>query len=90
MGFAVELQALLRGATAMGCLAAGLIFLRFGRTSSDRLFLLFAIAFWILGLDYVLLGLIRSATEWHLPVFIVRLIAFALILYAIAEKNRQP
>jgi uncharacterized membrane protein len=79
----------LRGATAMGCLVAALFFLRFWRQSLDRFFLLFALAFAILAFDYAVLGLVSFATEWRVYVFGVRLVAFGMILGAIALKNRQ-
>jgi uncharacterized protein DUF5985 len=78
----------LRGATAMGCLIAGLFFLRFWRQSLDRLFLLFSLAFFILALGYGILGLVSFATEWRVYVFMFRLLAFVLILVAIVDKNR--
>ena len=77
------------GATAMGCAIAGLFFLRFWRESLDRLFLLFALAFWLLGVNYALLGTLAFATEWRVYVFLVRLTAFCLIIFAIIDKNRQ-
>jgi hypothetical protein len=79
----------LQGAVAMGCTIAGLFFLRFWRDSRDRLFLRFAFAFWMLGVSYVLLGLIAFATDWRVYVFLVRLAAFCLILLGIVEKNRH-
>jgi hypothetical protein len=81
--------AFLRGVTAMGFAVAGLFFFRFWRASLDRLFLLFALAFWILAVDYVVLGVVPLATEWGLSVYTVRLLAFGLILFGIAEKNRR-
>jgi hypothetical protein len=77
------------GAVAMGCFVAGLFFLRFWRDSQDRLFRWFALAFWVLAASYVLLGLITLATEWRVYVFVLRLISFLLILFAIFEKNRR-
>jgi hypothetical protein len=77
------------GAIAMGCLVAGLFFLRFWRDSQDRLFRWFALAFWVLAVSYALLGLIAFATEWRVYVFVLRLISFSLILFAIFEKNRR-
>jgi hypothetical protein len=77
------------GATGLECLIAGLFFLRFWRDSRDRLFLRFAFAFWMLGVSYVLLGLIAFATDWRMYVFLVRLAAFCLILLGIVEKNRH-
>ena len=79
----------LYGATAMGCLTAGVFFLRFWRASMDRLFLLFSLAFWILALAYGVRGAFPRATEWHLYEFGIRLVAFGLILYAIIDKNRH-
>lgn len=37
---------------------------------------------------YGLLGTISFANEWRVYVFVVRLLAFCLIIYAIVEKNR--
>jgi hypothetical protein len=77
----------LRGATAMGCAAAALVFLRFYRQSIDRFFLFFSLAFVILAIDYAVLGLVSVATEWRVYVFTFRLAAFVLILLAIGQKN---
>ena len=79
----------LHGAVAMGCVVAGLFFLRFWRDSQDRLFRWFALAFWVLAASYTLLGLVSFATEWRVYVFVLRLISFSLILFAIFEKNRR-
>ena len=79
----------LYGATAMGCLVAGLFFLRFWRASMDRLFLLFSLAFWILALAYSVRGAFPATNEWQLYTFGIRLVAFGLILYAIVDKNRH-
>ena len=77
------------GAVTMGCAVAGLYFLRFWRQSFDRLFLLFALAFWLLAANYALLGTIQFANEARVYVFSVRLVAFCLILYGIFDKNRR-
>jgi hypothetical protein len=79
----------IQGMVAMGCALVGIFFLRFWQQSRDRLFLRFALAFWILSLSYVLLGVISLATEWRVYVFVVRLSAFCMILYGIYEKNRR-
>ena len=78
-----------QGAVTMGCAIAGLFFLRFWRESRDGLFLRFAFAFWMLGASYAILGLVAVATDWRVYVFLVRLAAFCLILFGIAEKNRR-
>ena len=79
----------LYGASAMGCAVAGLYFLRFWRESFDRLFLLFAFAFWLLAVNYALLGTIQFANETRVYIFSLRLVAFCLILYGIFDKNRR-
>ena len=83
------MSAFFYGAAAMGCTIAGLFFLRFWRESLDRLFLLFALAFWMLAFNYAVLGTVAFATEWRVYVFLVRLAAFCLIIFAIVDKNRQ-
>jgi hypothetical protein len=77
-----------QGAVAMGCAVAATFFWRFWRRSRDRLFLFFSSAFLLLAVSYVLLGTIAFATEWRVYIFMVRLLAFCLILYGIFEKNR--
>ena len=83
------MNAFFYGAATLGSLVAGLYFLRFWRDTLDRLFLMFALAFFLLGANYGLLGTIRDATEWRVPVFSLRLLAFSMIIYAIAHKNRR-
>ena len=79
----------LRGALVMGCAVAGLFFLRFYRQARDRLFLLFAAAFWVLGLNWVVLAFYRVTQETRHYAFIVRLVAFLILLVAIVDKNRE-
>ena len=74
------------GAIAMASWIAGLFFLRFWKETRDRLFLIFAMAFWLLGLTR--LALVILAFEEHNYVYWVRLAAFLLILFAIIDKNR--
>lgn len=83
------MDAFLYGAAAMNCAVIGLFFLRFWRQSLDRLFLMFALAFLILAVDRAVLGLFDFATEWRPYVFLLRLLAFCLILYGIYDKNRR-
>lgn len=82
------IAAFFRGATAMGCAVAAIFFIKFWRQSLDRFFLLFALAFSILTIDYAILGLVAVATEWRVYIFGLRLVAFALIVVAIGIKNR--
>jgi hypothetical protein len=77
------------GIVVMGSLVAGLFFLRFWRKTRDRLFMIFALAFWILGLNWTLLAMTSPEDEATRAMFYtVRLFAFILIIYAIIDKNR--
>jgi hypothetical protein len=73
----------------MAFTVAGLFFLRFWRNTHDRLFLAFALAFWVLGVARVGLVLFRGITEFHIALYLLRLAAYLLIIYAILEKNWQ-
>jgi hypothetical protein len=76
----------LQGAIAMCFALAGLFFFRFWRDTLDRLFLLFALSFWLQALTRVGLSLVGQSEErtyWYL----VRLLAFVLIVVAIALKS---
>jgi hypothetical protein len=80
----------LLGTTTMGFWVIGLFFLRFWFQTRDRLFAIFAVAFWILGVNrFVFLMLIQVDEANNLPLYMVRLLAFSLILVAIVDKNRS-
>ena len=79
---------LVSGAILMGYLLAGLFFLRFWRDTRDRLFLIFAVAFVLLGVQRVALVLTREMLETQTGLYLIRLFAFLLILGAIVDKNR--
>ncbi len=83
---AASLQ-LIPGAIVMGYAVAGLFFLRFWRQTRDRLFLIFAISFWLLGGQRLALALTAQMVESHTAFYLVRLFAFLLILLAIVDKN---
>jgi hypothetical protein len=67
---------------------AGLLFWRFHRDTRDRLFAMFALSFWLLAAQWVGLALVETAAETRHYFYVLRLIAFLLILAAIADKNR--
>jgi hypothetical protein len=79
-----------QGAAAMACLVAGLLLLAYWRDSRDRLFVFFAAAFWTLALNYLLLAAVAPTAEQRHWFYAIRLVAFALILFGIADKNRRP
>lgn len=73
----------------MGFLVAGLLFLRFWRRTREPLFASFAAAFWLLGLAQALLALTGIPDEERSWVYLVRLLAFALILASVWRANRR-
>jgi hypothetical protein len=79
---------LVSGAILMGYAVCALFFLRFWRQTRDRLFLVFALAFGLLGMQRLALVLTEPLEEWRTGLYIVRLLAFLLILGAIVDKNR--
>ena len=87
MGDAVK--ALVSGAMVMGYLTAGLFFLRFWRDTRDRLFAIFAGAFWLLAVQRAVLTVVaHRGDEASVWIYALRLFAFLLILVAIVDKNR--
>ena len=78
------------GALALASWVAGLFFAKFWRLSRDRLFGLFALAFWTLALHWTLLGILDSPVETRHYLYLLRLAAFVLIIVAIVDKNRRP
>ncbi|HEU0012109.1 MAG TPA: DUF5985 family protein [Longimicrobium sp.] len=76
------------GMLIMGYLVAGVFFLRFWRETQDRLFAIFAGAFWLLGVQRTLLALVDTSPAGTIWVYGLRLLAFTLILAAIVDKNR--
>jgi uncharacterized membrane protein len=79
----------LSGAVALGFFVCGLFFLRFWRRTRDQLFLAFALAFALLGIGQSILALANIPTEERGSIYLIRLTAFALILFAILRKNRS-
>ncbi|HEX2804018.1 MAG TPA: DUF5985 family protein [Sphingomicrobium sp.] len=78
----------LSGAVAFGFLTVGLFFLRFWARVHDPLFIWFAIAFSLLGLGQTVLALAGVPLEERSSVYLIRLAAFSLIIFAIFRKNR--
>jgi hypothetical protein len=83
------MKQLLWGALAMACWVAGLFFWRFWRDSRDRLFVFFCCAFWVLALDWIALALLPEAEVTLHYIYAIRLLAFALIIAGIVDKNRR-
>jgi peptidoglycan/LPS O-acetylase OafA/YrhL len=82
------LKAMINGALVMACLACALFFLRFWKASRDRLFAFFGLAFTVMAFNWTALTLLDVDDERRHYVYIIRLISFLIILYAIWDKNR--
>ncbi len=84
---------LLTGAITMASLVIALFFLRFWRNTGDRFFLYFAASFLIEGLHRLYSALQDAGGEDSPLHYLIRLLAYGLILWAILEKNlprRRP
>ena len=78
---------MLVGAIAMASFLTSLFFVKFWRRTSDRFFLFLAASFWIETGNRIILGLVTDPDEDRPLFYFIRLISFALILVAIADKN---
>ncbi len=66
---------------------AALFFLKFWRRTREFLFLAFAIAFFVEGCNRLMFLRVSSPSDASPSIYIVRLLAFLLILTAIIKKN---
>jgi hypothetical protein len=78
----------LAGIIATASFISGIYFLRFWKSTDDRFFLIFALAFWMMALDRIVLVTLNNSNEYSYQLYVIRLIAFVLILVAIIDKNR--
>ena len=84
------LKSFVSGAMVMAYLVAGLFFLRFWRDTRDRLFAIFATAFWLLAVQRAVLTLLaHQGQEGAVWIYALRVLAFLLILFAVIDKNRS-
>lgn len=75
------------GMITMGYLVVGLFFIKFLTRGRDPLFIIFALAFWFLAASQILLAILEIPREEQGWAYILRLLAFALIIVAIIHKN---
>ena len=77
------------GGTAVACLAIALFFLRFYRDTTDRLFAAFAAAFFIFGVNRLILTAIDEDADGRIYAYALRFLAFMLVVWGIVDKNRS-
>jgi hypothetical protein len=79
----------LLGAIASGTFMAGLFFVRFWKTTADRLFLFFALAFFTEVVSRLWMALSAMSSEEDPSIYMLRFISYGLIVWGIVDKNRK-
>lgn len=77
------------GFLAAGFIVCSLFFLRFWRRTKDGLFLAFALAFALLSLQQFLGAFLGLAEEDRSLIYLLRLAAFLMVIFAILAKNMK-
>ena len=81
------IEGFLLGIIVTTSITAAAFFWKFWRQTRDTLFLAFAAAFFIEGVNRIAFLFIEAPNEGSPAIYVVRLIAFLLILSAIVRKN---
>lgn len=84
-----EFLRFLNGALSAASILAGLFFLRYWKLSRERLFAFLWLAFWLMALNWIALAVIDWGPETRHRAYILRLLAFCLIIIGVIEKNRR-
>lgn len=82
------LDAILTGAIAMASATISVFFFSYWKTTRDRFFLFFGTSFLLETVTRLLLGVTNAHGEGEPAYYLIRLVAYALILIAIVDKNR--
>ena len=82
------MEQFLSGAVVMGFATAGLLFLSYWRRTRQGLFLTFSASFFLLAINYTWLAVTQIPVEERSPLFLVRLLAFGMIIVAIVQSIR--
>lgn len=77
------------GAIIMGYTVAAVFFAKFWRRTGDFLFLAFAAAFLLMATTPLLTTLLDVPREEQSPFYLLRLLAFLIIIVAIVWKSRR-
>ena len=80
-------EGFLLGVIAASSVVAALFFFRFWRDTRDSFFLAFAASFFIEGLNRTAVLLVERPNEGSTLTYLIRLVSFLLILFAILRKN---
>lgn len=78
----------LAGAAAAAHIVVSLFFMRFHRKTRERIFAILATAFALLAAERAVIIGVEIADERQGFVYLIRLVAFSLILVGVADKSR--
>lgn len=81
------LPTFLGGAIVFGYALISLFFLKFWRRTKDGFFGYFAFAFLMLGIGRIVEAIMRTSETTTPHVYLFRLVAFLIIIFAIMHKN---
>ena len=85
----MTVMSVVSGALSMGYAVAALFFLKFWRRTRDNLFLAVAAAFLLMAATPLLTTLLHVPREEQSPFYLLRLLAFLIIIVAIIGKSRR-
>lgn len=83
-----QIEAFLLGVIVTASLVAGAFFFRFWSRTRDPLFLAFGTAFVVEAINRASLLLLDNPSAANSGIYMVRLLSYLLILFAIIHKNR--
>lgn len=83
------LVAFVYGLVAMGFTVCALFFVRYWRRTGDLLFAYFAAAFSLMAIERAAVVFAQQRTENVSWLYLMRLLAFVIIAWAIVDKNRR-
>ena len=78
---------MLSGALLLSYLMAGAYFFKFWRSTGDRLFIHFAVAFWLFVLNQLATSIPAIADETDGYEYVLRVAGFVVIIVGIVDKN---
>jgi hypothetical protein len=81
------LSSFIGGANTFGFLLIALFFAKFWKRTRDPFFGTFALAFLVLGIGRIVEAGSRMTHASTPAVYVLRLLAFSIIIFAIAQKN---
>lgn len=83
-----DLNLYLLGVVAALSVVIGLFFVTYWRATGDRFFLGFALAFGLLAANWSAVVIAHPTSESRHWLYVLRLVAFLVILASIVDKNR--